>query len=53
MKIVPCSTLTVASGSSNTRCKRPPLAPIPPSSSATGMTPNGLARAMNATSTPV
>ena len=36
-KIIPCSTSTDASGRPSRRCNSPPLAPMPPSRTATGM----------------
>ncbi len=42
MKIMPCSTSTVASGRSMRRWISPPQAPMPPSRMATGMMASGL-----------
>src|SRR3569623_519800 len=53
MNRMPCRTFTVASGRSNPRCSRPPLALMPPMIRDTAMTASGFCRAMNATSTPV
>src|SRR3569623_3212979 len=53
MNRMPCRTFTVASGRSNPRCSRPPLALMPPMSRDTGITARWFWRAMNATSTPV
>src|SRR4030095_11044237 len=52
MKATPCRTSTVASGKSRRRCSMPPLAAMPPTSTATGTIAMGFWRAMNATRMP-